>query len=382
MKKVLFVVDERMTGGVNLLLEDILKKITDQKIDLMILHNHGTCFESIQNVNILYGDSWFETIDISLKKLMKEKKWKQTLKKIYVSFLMKTKLIIPILKKKRKKMNLPKYDVEICFKSGFCSIFTAVSNSEIKISWVHEDYQNNDPTKKYHSLFKQIFEQMEVIIGVSDKVVESLRTIYPDIKKTMIIENYIDDQKVKNGVEILDKPAPLEFVTVGRLHPVKGYERLLQAISQLNQEQLWNNVHFTFVGDGEEREKLESLVKQYELEKSVSFVGMQKNPFPYIARSDLFILSSYSEGYGNVLIESMILKVPVLSTNVTSISKIITKKNYGFCVENSLEGIYEGLKKILKDPECLLQKKKNLEQFHYDGEKIIKKIRNVMEGIF
>ena len=74
MKKVLFVVDEKRMGGVSILLRDILRFINIKKydIDIMVLHNNGDYLDDLdKRVNLIYGTPFFETVDYSLKEVLK-----------------------------------------------------------------------------------------------------------------------------------------------------------------------------------------------------------------------------------------------------------------------------------------------------------------------
>ena len=142
MKKVLFVVDERMMGGVSIVLQDILKFINTKKyeIDIMVLHNHGDYLNNIDNVNIIYGTPFFEAIDYTIKEVLKSGNIKLIFRKCYLVFLMKTGLIKRKIIKERRKCLTKKYDVEIAFKDGFTALFTAYGDSLKKYHWLHADY--------------------------------------------------------------------------------------------------------------------------------------------------------------------------------------------------------------------------------------------------
>lgn len=72
-----------------------------------------------------------------------------------------------------------------------------------------------------------------------------------------------------------------------------------------------NNSILTIVGDGRERTGLESLAKDLKIEDRVVFTGFQAEPSQYLSQSDLYVLPSYSEGFGIAAIEAMFLKIPV-----------------------------------------------------------------------
>lgn len=384
MKKILFVLDERKMGGVSILLEDILSKLNLEKfeVDVLILHNHGERLEQLpSNVHLLSGTSYFNVIDQPLHDLIKRKNFILLWKKVALVFSLKTGFIMKKLVKERKKILTKEYDVEIAFKSGFCSIFTAVGNSKKKISWVHEDYRTNDATKKYRRLFEKVFSKMHVVVGITPDVVTAFQEKYPNCTNIMVIKNLVNTDKIiEKSQELVSFPKDkLTFISVGRLHEVKGYDRLIHACSRLVQEGIWKDSVLSIIGDGNEYETLHQLIQELNLQNKVYLLGRKDNPYAYVKQADLFLLSSRTEGFGNVMIESMILQVPVLATRVANIDETLQHETYGFIVKNSEEGIYLGLKNIFLHPELLTEKKRALKNYHYDNEQIMKQIEQLLE---
>ena len=106
-KNILFVVDEKRMGGVSVLLEDILNNINIKKynIDIAILHNAGDYLNNLpKSINIIYGTSFFNTVDLTLKQAINSKSIKIIYSKLRLILLMKTKLIKNRIIKERKKM--------------------------------------------------------------------------------------------------------------------------------------------------------------------------------------------------------------------------------------------------------------------------------------
>ena len=195
-KNILFVVDEKQMGGVSVLLEDILHNMNIKKyhIDIAVLHNNGDYLNNVpKEVNFIYGTSFFETVDLNIKEVLKTKSIRKIYSKIRLIFLMKTGLIGKRIKKERKKMLTKNYDVEIAFKDGFCAIFTAYGNSTKKYHWLHTDYSMYDCTAKYKKLFQKIFLKFDKIIGISNSVLERFKEKY-NVTKTDVIFNIIDEK--------------------------------------------------------------------------------------------------------------------------------------------------------------------------------------------
>ena len=169
----------------------------------------------------------------------------------------------------------------------------------------------------------------------------------------------IGEEIIKKGNESLNditKPCdkPL-LVTSGRLVEQKGYERLLNVCHQLNQENI--NYELWILGEGWERPKLEKLIQKHKL-TNVKLLGFKENPYRYIKQGDLFVCSSVNEGFSLVVAEAMILGLPVISTNCAGPNELLDFGEYGLLVDNSEDGLYEGLKRLLNNPELLAHYRK------------------------
>ncbi len=380
MKKVLFVVDEKMMGGVSIVLEDILKKIdkTNSRIDLLVLHAEGDRFQNLDNINYIEGSRFYNVIDKSLKSVLKSKNIIDILNKIKLIFLLKNGLVKNEIKRTRKKFLREVYDVEIAFKDGFCTIFTAYGDSKKKITWLHTDYSNNDPAIHYVKTYSNALKKIDTIVSISEDVKKRFNKKYGFEDKTIIINNYIDKEKVinKSNEEKVKYTAKLNFVAIGRLSKVKGYDRLINIFNHLNKDNLLEDVSLNIIGDGEERNYLNSLIKQNSLEGKVNLLGKKDNPYPYLKNSDMLILSSYSEAYPLVVIESLILNIPVFTCEFSSAYEMLNESN-SYIVKNSSDDIYSGLKYILENRNLIEKYKKNLLKNKFSNEKIIKQIENL-----
>ena len=383
MKKILFVVDEKKMGGVSVLLSDILNNINlkNKEIDIMVLHNSGDYLDDLPKcVNLIYGTSFFDIIDLTLKEVLKSKSIKQIYKKMKLIFLMRTGLIKNKIIKERKKCIHKKYDVEIAFKDGFCAIFTAYGDSKKKYHWLHTDYSMYDCTANYKKLFIDVFSKFNNIIAISKSVSKKFTEKY-EFKNMKVIYNLINTEKIiekSKEFEIKNDSKKINFISVGRFHNMKGYDRLIDVFAKLKSDIGLDNVTLRLIGNGPDFDLVETKVKENNLEDNVILEGLKKNPFPYVKSSDVFLMCSRYEPFGLVILEAMVLNVPVLSTEVASIKEIMDKK-YGMIVENTEEGLYEGIKKIIQDKNILNKYKKELNKYEYPIEKIIKQIEKLME---
>lgn len=157
------------------------------------------------------------------------------------------------------------------------------------------------------------------IVTVSKGLAKDLETylkMKPGSVKT-IYNPVIDDSLFTKSKEAIEHPwfqpgeVPI-ILGVGRLSPEKDFPTLIRAFAKVRQVQ---PVRLVILGGGNEESKLKVLIRELGLEADVDLPGFVSNPYPYIARSSVFVLSSYREGLPTVIIESMALGIPVVSTN-------------------------------------------------------------------
>lgn len=390
MKKILFVVDERKMGGVSILLEDYLKNIdrNEKKVDVLVLHNSGNCLENLpKDINLMYIGNELDVIDESLKDLIKGKKYFKALKKLRFSFCIKTGYIKNIITRIRKKYNIAGYDVEVGFKDGFCHIFTAFGDSKKKIGWLHTDYVVNNFIGKYKNTFVNVFEKLNVIVAISSDVKERFCKMYGNDEKTIIIHNYVDEKKVieksKEECDLVTNSSKINLICIGRLSYQKGYDRLLEVLHKLRQEytDLEDKLCINVLGDGEEKDKLFKLHKEYNLEGIINFFGNQNNPYRFIKKHDMLFLPSRYEAYGLVIIESLINKVPVITTRVATTDDVTSNGRDGIIVSNDFDGIYNVIKDLIDNKIDIESYKNVVKDYSYEekNKEIIDKVNKLLE---
>ena len=155
--------------------------------------------------------------------------------------------------------------------------------------------------------------------------------------KVKAVWNPCDIQDIQQLAEV-SLPAFQEFfkhhnkiiVAMGREDDVKGYWHLIKAFYLVQKE--IPQMRLIIMGDGS-FEQAKSLVSELQLEQKVYFPGVRKNPYKYLAASEMFLLSSYTEGFPNVLVEAMILGRPLISTDCrTGPAEILEHGKYGILV--------------------------------------------------
>ena len=165
---------------------------------------------------------------------------------------------------------------------------------------------------------KYIYENSDKVICCSKEIKEKYDKLFNKKHNSETLYNpYNINLLEKLGREEI---GDLEFsqytvITHGRLQKVKNYRRLIKAFSLVKDK--IKEASLIIIGEGEERDNLEELIKILKLEDSVKLIGFRKNPFAYIAKSDLYVLSSLNEGFPNALVEGMIF-LPVVAVDCKS----------------------------------------------------------------
>jgi len=146
--------------------------------------------------------------------------------------------------------------------------------------------------------------------------------------------------------------APL-IVAAGRLADAKNYPLMIEALAVLRQKM---PARLCILGQGELEGALRQLIAARGLGDAVSLAGFQANPWKYIARADVFLLTSRYEGFGNVLIEAMACGVPVVATASAGTRAIVEPGINGRLVESHTPAaLADALLGILSDRARLQQ---------------------------
>lgn len=209
-----------------------------------------------------------------------------------------------------------------------CAVTWLISQSSGKLVLSeHIDLINdlsNRPSKLdawlTNKLIKFLYPRSYNIIAVSKGVAASIHKISGlPIEKIRVIYNPIDEKEVaflsNHSATFPWKDDFPIVISAGRLETQKDFPCLLNAFSILRRRY---PAHLAILGEGSQRKNLQQLADSLHITNDIWLPGFIKNPYPYLAKSKLFILSSHYEGLGNVLVEALVLRIPIVSTNCPS----------------------------------------------------------------
>jgi glycosyltransferase involved in cell wall biosynthesis len=188
----------------------------------------------------------------------------------------------------------------------------------------HSNHRKLLPFKRFRKVVRRLmsftYRRADRIVTVSQTLMDDLVSDFGiDAGRFRVIHNPNETEKVL-GESREDVAHPFfdsgedgfVVIGVGRLSRAKNFDLLIRAAAGARRKL---PLRLIIVGEGEDRAFLEDVVRQENLEEHVAFVGFQNNPYNWIARSDLFVLSSAWEGFGIVLAEAQICGTAVVATN-------------------------------------------------------------------
>lgn len=284
------------------------------------------------------------------------------------------------------------YDVLISYLEGPTSRIIAgcTERSKKKIAWLHIELNTPHQSaigfrspKEAERLYNTYDRLVAVASSVREVFLKSLPltvpvdVLYNTNETNMIIEKSklptTDNRFAVDGIKVC---------SVAKLVSTKGFDRLLNVHKRLIDEGIRHTVYI--IGIGEEEPNLRRKIREYGVEDSFILLGFKENPYQYVSRCDLYVCSSRREGFSTAVTEALIVGTPVVSTDCSGAKELLGEHDeYGLVVENSEEGIYQGMKKILTEPELLsYYKVKSIERGRYfSKEKTVRAVEEMLDKL-
>ena len=197
------------------------------------------------------------------------------------------------------------------------------------------------------------FERFDCIIGVSEGVTGMLSSAYPGFKDRFVtLSNYVDmgEIKEKSGMYRPDLPPDATVLaTSGRISREKGFDLAVGAAAILKEKGF--DFIWCFVGGGREEAEIKELIKKKDLGDRVRVTGFLDNPYPYIARCDLYVHTALEESCSLSIMEAQRLGKAVVSTATVGAKTLLSSDKSGILTGFSSEEIARGIIDLLTDAE-------------------------------
>ena len=279
------------------------------------------------------------------------------------------------------------YDVAIAFIETWATEYVGkYVNADKKYAWFHLDYIGS---KFCPLLDKHTYDSFDGIILVSNQCKENFNKLFPQYKeKTMLIENILTDKYIRARAtqfkqnDIIHEDGVLQLITTCRIDFAhKGLDRaakmLAKAINEVGEVTI--KVKWHIFGDGADLAELREIVKQNNLIDVVYLYGAKKNPLPWVAAADIFLLPSRYEGKPMAVTEAQMLGIPPFVTNYASALEQIENGVDGIVVDNSDEGLLKGFVQLLRGEIDVQKLKTNVQSKNYSNLKELEKIYEFIE---
>ncbi|MGQ8337731.1 glycosyltransferase [Sunxiuqinia sp. A32] len=228
-------------------------------------------------------------------------------------------------------------------------------------------------------MYRKFYNNYDLIIAQSDDMKNDLvENFNVDSTKIKKINNPVDIAFIQNKLnEDLTIQLPknkINLLAAGRLTYQKGFDLLIQEFSEMDN----NNLNLTILGEGEDEANLKHQVKDLGLEDKITFTGNVPNPYLYMQKSDVFILSSRFEGFPNVLLESLACGCPILANNCPGgINEIVKDGINGFIFSFKDSNLIEKMSLLIESGLMQYRLPENA-AINYSVKKVIDKYSEIL----
>ena len=248
----------------------------------------------------------------------------------------------------RKYFKGQTFDVVISYMLGLCTDMGLYIPARRRYVFHHSERVDID-----REIIDRCFPLYDEIIACGYGVERVLRSSLPQFNdKITTLLNFIDIAKI---IEMAKEYNPYEserkikICTVGRICKMKGYDLAVGAAEILAGEGY--SFKWYVVGDGELEKEIKDMIEEKNLEDYFVLVGNKENPYPYIAGCDVYAQTSRNEAQPLATMEAVSLGKAVVSTATTGGRAVLEDGEKGLLVAITPEGIAEGIKKFIENPE-------------------------------
>lgn len=344
-KRVLIVVSEFCIGGTMSSLYSLLSVLDPNKIQVDIFSrvHSGPYYKRMPNCTILKENIWLS----------------HTIFERSIFAKIATKLLLGIKKALEpvgidmyalyhriggKQIHSDEYDAVIGYDESMARLISYFPAKK-RINWIHSDYrrfaQGREETKYY--------DKIDAVVCVSNFVKGVFSEVYPQYAdKVYAIHNVINVEDIrKKAQESTDDTRfttdAYTIVSCGRLDPVKQFSLIPGLAAKLNNKGA-KTFKWYIIGGGNDMEQkaIETEIEKHNVQDIVFILGMKKNVYPYIVKSDLYVCTSSSESYPMVVNEARALLIPVISNNFPSAAESI---------RNDIDGVICSMEEMI---DCIM----------------------------
>jgi len=333
MKKILIIISNFEMGGTLASLNNLLSvfDVKEVKVDVFALSQKGDFYGRLPNCTILDENMWLSHTIYHRSPLVKAfAKIRLVMRKLFECVGLDLYTLYNYIG--GKQIHSDDYDAVIGYDETMARIICRYPAKK-RINWIHCDYrryaQGKNETKYY--------DRIDEVVCVSEFAKKVFTDIYPQYKgKVKAIHNVINvemiTQKAKEAIGderfVTDR---YTIISCGRLDPVKQFSKIPSIAARVT-EQHQLSFRWYIIGNGDEVEKsaIETEIESNGVADEVIMLGMKSNPYPYLAKANLYVCTSVSESFPMVVNEAKALCIPVVSNDFPSVKESLSDSIDGY----------------------------------------------------
>ncbi|MCI6152861.1 MAG: glycosyltransferase [Fusobacterium perfoetens] len=389
MKKIIFCTDSLIMGGQEKISIDYLKLLSEiNEFEIFLLLNEDNGADNYFIKDIPKGIKYEFVIDkniIEKINLYRKLKSKNIIYKLFYNYYLKRRRF-NYRKNIKKILENQKYDYILDFSS---QLPYWVCNEKV-YSWSHLSL-SKIKMRKLREARKKVNSIGKLVVLTDDMLREAKKIFFKEKQEKFVrIYNFFDIEEIqklsldKSQLNNQEKSLIEEdyFFACCRIDKQKDIDTLIESYKILKEKyKIKEKLYIAGIGD--QKERLENLLKNYNLEKDIIFLGIQKNPYVWMKNSKFFIHSSHYEGFGLVLVEALISNGLVVASDCpTGPREILENGKSGILFPvGDKEKIVEIVLKVLENKELVesykKEAKRRIEDFSKD--KIKKEIKKLLK---
>lgn len=362
-KKILVVQGSLQAGGAEKATVSFLNTLPQERyeVDLMLSSRTGLFYKQVPEwVNIIDAPYPFNCL------VHKPVDWRFYIK--HSPFMWVKKVIRTYIAKHQSKFhliqslwkqwrdNIPVFDKEYDIAYGGqegCTNYYIIDKvkAKRKILWIHSDYEKLEYVDDFDRTY---FKRASVVATMSPKARDILQKHFPESADHIwFLENITNGSMIRKmaAEDIDDNQFKLvegvNLVSVGRLSLPKNFGRAVRVASVLKKRGVV--FHWTIVGEGPLRNTLESQAKELGVDDVVSFIGLRSNPYQYVSKSDILVVTSDYEGRSIAIDEAQVLGIPVITTNYPTAKDAVVDGETGLICDMTPEAIADAVMRLESD---------------------------------
>ncbi|MBQ9832146.1 MAG: glycosyltransferase [Clostridia bacterium] len=333
--RILFLIPNLMHGGAEKVLVNLVNNLDSEKFDITL----QTVFD----------------VGVHKKSVSPHVKYKSVFKRMFRGNSVIMKLFSP-----KMLYNLfvkEKYDIAVAYLEGPAArIISGCNDKDTKKICVIHTEQKTSIGFKSPDEARACYDAFDTIVFVSETVkdtfVKSMNVTKPSLTvkyNVNEVEQILESSKQSVDDVKFDENS-VNLISTGKIIKVKGFDRLARVHKRLIDEGKKHNIYI--LGVGEEQENIQKYISENSLDNSFKFLGYRDNPYKYVAKADAYVCSSYKEGFSTAVTEALVVGTPVVTTLCSGMEELLGKNDeYGLIVENSEDGLYSGMKKMIESAQ-------------------------------